>query len=142
LPLLICKPRKLSTGGKDLFLSASESFHYDVKGIDPYIATPDPTADYGLDALGEFSWENAVPLPRGAYSVSKDFEVGMLPTLLPEDSIELDSQVDTFVIKDASEMLTNFVAFDLEASNGTVHTIDKILIPKKVLAFVSRVPIP
>ncbi|MGB6151822.1 MAG: hypothetical protein WBG48_07515 [Pricia sp.] len=54
-------------GAKDLFLSASESFHYDVKGIDPFIATPNPTADYGLDALGEFSWENAVPLPRDAY---------------------------------------------------------------------------
>ena len=54
-------------GTKDLFLSASESFHYDVKAIDPYITTPDPTADYGLDALGEFSWENAVPLPKDAY---------------------------------------------------------------------------
>ncbi len=55
-------------GAQDLFLSASESFNYDVKGIDPYIATPTPTADFGLDALGEFSWENAVPLPRDAYS--------------------------------------------------------------------------
>ncbi|WP_373517023.1 hypothetical protein [Pricia sp.] len=55
-------------GTKDLFLSASESFNYDVKAIDPYVATPDPTADYGLDALGEFSWENAVPLPKNTYS--------------------------------------------------------------------------
>lgn len=54
-------------GSQDLFLSASESFNYDVKGIDPYIASPTPTADFGLDALGEFSWENAVPLPQGAY---------------------------------------------------------------------------
>ena len=55
-------------GSTDLFLSASESFNYDVKGIDPYIVTPTPTADFGLDALGEFAWENAVPLPRDAYS--------------------------------------------------------------------------
>lgn len=55
-------------GSSDLFLSASESFHYDVKGIDPYIAVPTPTADFGLDALGEFSWENAVPLPKDAYT--------------------------------------------------------------------------
>ncbi|MEO0507607.1 MAG: hypothetical protein AAF090_15740 [Bacteroidota bacterium] len=54
-------------GSTDLFLSASESFNYDVKGIDPYIASPTPTADFGLDALGEFAWENAVPLPQGAY---------------------------------------------------------------------------
>ncbi|MDT0677398.1 hypothetical protein [Autumnicola musiva] len=55
-------------GSKDMFLSASESINYDVKGIDPYVATPTPTADFGLDALGEFSWENAVPLPQGAFS--------------------------------------------------------------------------
>lgn len=54
-------------GAKDIFLSASESFNYDVKGIDPY-AAPTPTADFGLDALGEFAWENAVPLPRDTYS--------------------------------------------------------------------------
>lgn len=55
-------------GSSDLFLSASESIAYDVKGIDPYIETPTPTADFGLDALGEFSWENAVPLPKDAYA--------------------------------------------------------------------------
>lgn len=55
-------------GDKDIFLSASERFFYDVKGIDPWITTPTPQADFGLDALGEFSWENAVPLPKDAYS--------------------------------------------------------------------------
>lgn len=55
-------------GTSDLFLSASEAIHYDVKGIDPHVTTPTPEADFGLDALGEFSWENAVPLPKGAYS--------------------------------------------------------------------------
>ncbi|WP_242009139.1 hypothetical protein [Robertkochia solimangrovi] len=55
-------------GASDLFLSASESINYDVKGIDPWVETPTPDADFGLDALGEFSWENAVPLPKNAYS--------------------------------------------------------------------------
>ncbi len=55
-------------GAKDIFLSASEKFSYDVKGIDPRIKIPTPTADFGLDALGEFSWENAVPLPKNTYS--------------------------------------------------------------------------
>ena len=55
-------------GAQDLYLSASERFHYDVKGIDPYMTTATPTADFGLDALGEFAWENAVPLPKDAYS--------------------------------------------------------------------------
>ncbi len=55
-------------GSKDIFLSASENYHFDVKGLDPFITTPDPTADFGLDTLGEFAWENAVPLPQGAYA--------------------------------------------------------------------------
>ncbi len=55
-------------GTSDIFLSASESISYDVKGIDPWVTTPTPTADFGLDALGEFSWENATPLPKDAYT--------------------------------------------------------------------------
>lgn len=55
-------------GGRDIFLSASESINFDVKGIDPRIQVPTPQADFGLDALGEFSWENAVPLPQNAYA--------------------------------------------------------------------------
>ncbi|MGY5351337.1 hypothetical protein ACXGQW_01980 [Wenyingzhuangia sp. IMCC45533] len=60
--------KEIHGGTKDIFLSASESIAYDVKGIDPYVDTPTPTADFGLDALGEFSWENAVPLPKNAYA--------------------------------------------------------------------------
>lgn len=55
-------------GSKDIFLSASEKYHYEVKGIDPWIEVPTPTADFGLSALGEFSWEQALPLPQHTYS--------------------------------------------------------------------------
>ncbi len=54
-------------GSEDIFLSASESINYDVKAIDPRVDNPTPQADFGLDALGEFSWENATPLPQNAY---------------------------------------------------------------------------
>lgn len=54
-------------GSKDIFLSASEAFHFQVKAMDPRIAIPDPIDSYGLEALGEFSWENAVPLPKNTY---------------------------------------------------------------------------
>ncbi|CAM4240242.1 hypothetical protein [Gillisia hiemivivida] len=54
-------------GGKDIFLSASESYHYQVKALDPRIEIPTPTASFGLEALGEFAWENAVPLPQKTY---------------------------------------------------------------------------
>ena len=88
-------------GTKDLFLSASESFHYDVKGIDPYIATPDPTADYGLDALGEFSWENAVPLPRDAYP-GKTVIIGG-----DDDSSGSEGQVTLYMSENGNADLNN-----------------------------------
>lgn len=62
--------KEIHGGSQDIFLSASESFHYDVKAIDPLVEIPTPTADFGLDALGEFAWENAVPLPKKAYNGS------------------------------------------------------------------------
>jgi hypothetical protein len=54
-------------GDKDIFLSASESNHYQVKALDPRIEIPTPAASFGLEALGEFAWENAIPLPQKTY---------------------------------------------------------------------------
>lgn len=67
---------------------------------------------------------------------SDTFVTGTLPTLLPNDSIELVAETDTFTVRDASEIPAHFVSLDLEASNGTVHIVDKILIPQKILTFV------
>ncbi|WP_158839235.1 hypothetical protein [Polaribacter sp. L3A8] len=88
-------------GDKDIFLSASESIAYDVKGIDPWIETPTPTADFGLDALGEFSWENAVPLPKDAYS-GKTVIVGG-----DDDSSGSEGQVTMYVSENGDADLEN-----------------------------------
>ncbi|TYP96046.1 hypothetical protein C7447_1105 [Tenacibaculum adriaticum] len=88
-------------GSSDLFLSASESIAYDVKGIDPYIVTPTPTADFGLDALGEFSWENAVPLPKDAYS-GKTVIIGG-----DDDSSGSEGQVVLYYSENADDDLQN-----------------------------------
>ncbi|AOW20040.1 PhoX family protein [Urechidicola croceus] len=88
-------------GNSDLFLSASESIAYDVKGIDPYIVTPTPTADFGLDALGEFSWENAVPLPKDAYS-GKTVIIGG-----DDDSSGSEGQVTLYYSENADDDLEN-----------------------------------
>ena len=59
--------KEIHGGDRDIFLSASEAFNFDIKGIDPRVVTPTPAADFGLDALGEFSWENAIPLPKNSF---------------------------------------------------------------------------
>ncbi|NJB83355.1 hypothetical protein GGR97_002147 [Wenyingzhuangia aestuarii] len=60
--------KEIHGGDKDVFLSASEeSVSNVVKEIDPRIEVPNPTGDYGNKALGQFLWENAVPLPKNTY---------------------------------------------------------------------------
>lgn len=101
-------------GSRDLFLSASESFNYDVKGIDPYM-TPDPDADYGLDALGEFEWENAVPLPQGAYA-GKTVIIGG-----DDDSSGSEGQVTMYLSENGDADLDNGEIYVLrfkEVSDG------------------------
>ncbi|OWW24992.1 hypothetical protein B4Q04_14170 [Zobellia sp. OII3] len=62
-----------------------------------------------------------------------DLKVGVLPTLISGDSIEVVEGAGGLAIQDASDEQANFVEFDIEASNGIIHTIDKILIPQKAL---------
>ncbi|UGU15685.1 PhoX family protein [Sinomicrobium kalidii] len=88
-------------GSRDLFLSASESINYDVKGIDPWVENPTPTADFGLDALGEFSWENAVPLPKDAYS-GKTVIIGG-----DDDSSDSEGQVILYYSENGDDDLEN-----------------------------------
>ncbi|MGJ8759857.1 MAG: hypothetical protein ACSHXA_04900 [Polaribacter sp.] len=108
-------------GDKDIFLSASESYAYDVKGIDPWIETPTPTADFGLDALGEFSWENAVPLPQGAYA-GKTVIVGG-----DDDSSGSEGQVIMYVSENGDADLENGKVYVLrfkQVSDGAGGTMD------------------
>ncbi|WP_224482876.1 PhoX family protein [Robertkochia aurantiaca] len=88
-------------GSKDLFLSASESINYDVKGIDPFVENPRPNADFGLDALGEFSWENAVPLPQNAYA-GKTVIIGG-----DDDSSGSEGQVTLYYSENGDDDLEN-----------------------------------
>lgn len=108
-------------GSQDLFLSASESINYDVKGIDPWTTSPDPTADFALDALGEFSWENAVPLPQGAFA-GKTVIIGG-----DDDSSNSEGQVIMYMSENGDADLDNgkvYVLRTKEVSNGEGSSMD------------------
>ena len=54
-------------GSENIFISASETWHYVNKGIDPE-ASPTPNQPARrFPAMGQFGFENAVPLPQNAY---------------------------------------------------------------------------
>jgi hypothetical protein len=103
-------------GSKDIFLSASESINFDVKAIDPWVETPTPNADFGLDALGEFSWENAVPLPKNTYP-GKTVILGG-----DDDATDSEGQVILYYSKNGDDDLSNgkvYVLRTKEVSNGS-----------------------
>lgn len=114
-------------GSQDIFLSASESINYDVKGIDPRVTTPTPTADFGLDALGEFSWENAVPLPKNTYS-GKTIIIGG-----DDDSSGSEGQVTMYYSQNGDADFTGGKIYALrfkQISNGAggVEAVDQSLV--------------
>ncbi|WP_273566682.1 fasciclin domain-containing protein [Maribacter halichondriae] len=67
---------------------------------------------------------------------SNDFEPGMLETLLTDESIEIIPSENTFIIGDASAFNANLLSVDQLASNGIIHSIDRILIPQSVIDFI------
>lgn len=68
---------------------------------------------------------------------STELTPGTLNTLLANETIEIISSGETFVIGDASNVNANFTETDKDASNGVVHIIDKILIPQQVQDFLN-----
>lgn len=69
----------------------------------------------------------------GAFDSAR-LEAGSVSTLYEEQTFEIVADGDGFVISDASTVDANFVSVDHSATNGIVHTIDKILIPADVAA--------
>ena len=104
--------KEIHGGASDLFLSASESGSGIVKGIDPRVATPTPTADFNLPALGAFYWENAVPLPKNAYS-GKTVIIGG-----DDDSSDSEGQVIMYLSESSDDDLTGGEVFVLRLKDA------------------------
>ncbi|MEM9337988.1 MAG: hypothetical protein AAGA66_04615 [Bacteroidota bacterium] len=108
-------------GAEDFFISSSESFHYVSKRIDPYIATPDPTNPGRLTALGEFAWENNVPLPKEAYAGSTVIVGG------DDDSSDSEGQVALYYSSAGDADLTGGKIYVLRLAGATASSTEEDL---------------
>ncbi|MGB5385311.1 MAG: fasciclin domain-containing protein [Eudoraea sp.] len=66
-----------------------------------------------------------------------DLEAGSVHTALADNSLEIISSGETFVIGDASDTNANIIGADFTASNGVAHIIDKVLLPQSAIDFVT-----
>ncbi len=68
---------------------------------------------------------------------SGDLAAGSVGTALTGNSLEVIASGSSFVIGDASAANANITTADIEATNGVVHLIDKVLLPQSAIDFVN-----
>jgi uncharacterized surface protein with fasciclin (FAS1) repeats len=68
---------------------------------------------------------------------STDLAAGSVGTALTGNSLEVIASGSSFVIGDASTVNANITSANIEATNGVVHLIDKVLLPQSAIDFVN-----
>ncbi|WP_424303586.1 fasciclin domain-containing protein, partial [Eudoraea sp.] len=111
---------------------------------DAFIALLEVLGD-DYNSLDDFDTEAEMMLLRDillyhvipAEVFAADLEAGSVHTALADNSLEIISSGETFVIGDASDTNANIIGADFTASNGVAHIIDKVLLPQSAIDFVT-----
>lgn len=96
------------------------------------------------NSLDDFDTEGEIALLKNillyhvvaAQVKSTDLAPGDVATAFTDNSISVIMSGDTFVIGDASDVDAELSTTDLEATNGVVHVINKVLLPQAAIDFV------
>ncbi|NKI26339.1 fasciclin domain-containing protein [Arenibacter sp. 6A1] len=100
---------------------------------DNYNSLSDFDTQEEKDLLRDILLYHVLPVEVFSHALAE----GSVETAFTGNSIEVIATGDTFVIGDASDTDANITAVDIDASNGVVHVIDKVLLPQSALDFVA-----
>jgi len=104
---------------------------------DDYTDIDDFDNEVELTLLSDILTYHVIP----ARVASTDLMPGEVGTVLG-DSLTVISQGGGFVFGDATAVDAGIVAADIDASNGFVHIIDKVLLPQSALDFIALLGTP
>ncbi|MCL6266470.1 fasciclin domain-containing protein [Flagellimonas sp. 2012CJ39-3] len=118
-----------------VFAPTNEAFAalLDVLG-DDYNALSDFDTHEELDLLVDILTYHVV---AGTAAFSTDLSDGQMIATVSEDEVTIKLDGGYVFIKDASGDKAKVVIPDVEASNGVVHVIDKVLLPQAAIDFVA-----
>lgn len=100
---------------------------------DDYNSIDDFDNEFEIALLGDILKYHVI----GARVASTDLMAGDVETVLADNSITVIEENGGFAFGDATSTSAGIVAADVDATNGFVHIIDKVLLPQAALDFLA-----